>query len=312
MSGAAGKAFGIGAGRRRQMPGGPRLISEPLFDQPQVVQGVGVIRRVGQHPLERAARVVEPAQLEQGHPALVQGGREFGLGHQRRVDAAQGLAGPAQIDQRLPLEQGQPRHLFGIPARNVAAPAPRVLQPNGRPVRGGGKLVDLQVGGRFQRLRVVRGQGQRQLQGVARLVQAFEAHQRDRAVVVSLDRPRGLAGRLLRASQGSRVISLVEQVGRPVQQVGDRGVNPGRLILETAAQRPRRGLRGILVALGDLGGTGLRRRRTAGGLRRVPCGGAVAAAQRGRRQGHDQRQKTTRLARAPEVHVHRTVPYYPS
>ena len=115
---------------------------------------MGVVRRLGQHLLERAARVVEPTELEQRHAAFVYRGRELGLGApaRRRCGAAPRAARPRSI-KRLPLEKRQPRHLLGVAARDVAAAPARVLEADRGAIGRRRQLVDLQIGRRLQRLR---------------------------------------------------------------------------------------------------------------------------------------------------------------
>ena len=282
ICGAGGNDLGSRGRRRRQVPRGRRLVARPLLDEPQVIKRVGVIGRLGQHLGEGGPRLVEPAELEQRHAAFVDGRPEVRLRDQGGVDPPERLGCPPEIDQRLPLQKGQPRDLLDVAPGDVAAPAPGVLQPQRRAIARRRELIDLQVGGGLQRLRIVGRQRQRQLERIARLVQPVQPHERDGPVVVRLDRPRRRAGRLLGAGQRAGVVALVEEQRRLVEQIGDRRVDPGRLLGEAAPERPGRLLGGIavlplpgrLLALGVLrvlrGRRRQRRWRTDG-----PCGGVA-------------------------------------
>ena len=192
-------------------------------------------------------RLVEPAELEQRHAPFVDGRPEVRLRDQGRVDPPKRLGCPPEIDQRLPLQQGQPRDLLDVAAGDVAAASPGVLQPQRRAIARRRELIDLQVGGRLERLRIVGRQRQRQLERIARLVQPVEPHERDGPVVVRLDRARRRAGRLLGAGERPGVVALVEEQRRLVEQISDRRVDPGRLLGEAAPERPGRLLGGIAV-----------------------------------------------------------------
>ena len=113
ISGRAGRPWDRRAVACRQAARRPPPVARALVDEPQMIERVGVIGRLGQHLLEVCPRLVEAAELEQRHAALVAGRREA-----RAAPPAPRRSGEAP-----------PR-----PARDRSAPAPPAA-PAARPPR---------------------------------------------------------------------------------------------------------------------------------------------------------------------------------
>jgi hypothetical protein len=244
------KRLGIGRAGRRQVARRRQIVAEPLLDQPQVIQRV----RVPGDDASTFSNVWRASSKRHSSnsatPRSYTAAAKRGDAASAAVQAAQRLTGPPEIDQRLPLEQRQPRHPLAIAARHPAAAPARVFQAHGRTIHRRRQLVDVQISRRLQRLGIVGRQGQGQRQRVARLLQAVQAHERQRPVVVRLDRTRGLARGLLRAGERAGVVAVVEHLRRLVQQAAHRRVDPCRLFRKTSAQRTGRRLRGRRGASG--------------------------------------------------------------
>ena len=169
----------------------------------------GVVRVLDEHLVEGAARVGEAAEIEERDGALVARVQIVGHRGQRGVEAHERLARAAEIVERLPLEQRQPRHQRAIGPRAVrrahalesTRAAPRVLEAGLGVIVGRRQSIDVEVGGAGERLGIVGIERERAREGRLGLVEAAELLQRGGAVVVRLDRARLDARRLFGADE---------------------------------------------------------------------------------------------------------------
>jgi len=279
---------------------------------------VRVVRLLAQHLGEGGLGVGEAAQAEQADPALVQRRGVLRGELQRRIDPREGRVRLAEVVQRLGLEQREPGAQLAVepaPAGRAPAAAPRVLQAeqDGRALLGLGD-VDVEVGGRRQRLRIIRIARQRHGERDLRLAVAAERGQRRRAVVVGLDRLRHQVDRELGAPErGLEVAGVVEQAAGLVEHririlPADRAdrrrlvdvgrLPPGRRRGRKADAGARAGRAGVPAGAGALAARSARAERSArdqhsarAGRAGVPAGAGALAARsaRAERSARDQR-----------------------
>ena len=117
------KSAGASARARAELALGAAGVAEPLEHQAEVMVRPGVVRVLVEHLVEGALGVGEAAQIEQRHRALVARVQIVGRGGQRRVEPHERLARAAEIVERLPLEQRQPRRQRAIGRRRAGAAA---------------------------------------------------------------------------------------------------------------------------------------------------------------------------------------------